>query len=339
MRGQNRIAGGLTMSASSPLFNYTPSAKKEKKEESTFVTVVSLRTDSHKIQGKKYWLATKLDDDRFELLLLNENWVPTGESNVIGDGEFAAHYALELDYYQQHVRPAMDQQDGRLRRGEAHREQGELYSAEMEYSEALAVDEKNVRVTFGLGMTYLGKGDVERAQEVFAKVLQLKSAFAPEHKHMFNDFGISMRKNGMYREALQYYNRGVDLDSTDENLFFNIARTHYEAGDWENCFRYLTMCLEKNRGVREAQKFCHYLIKKTEEDETMLREMGGGENGDTLRSDILNLLRKMQVAAGVELDDAIEQTHKIRDRMIAIKEEDMQLKEVEKDLYNVDGDF
>ncbi|WP_321404976.1 tetratricopeptide repeat protein [Maridesulfovibrio sp.] len=327
------------MSGDSSFFDYTPPAEQETEEESALVTVVSLRSDSHRIKGKKYWLATKVDDDSFELLLLNEHRVPTGDPRIIGSGEFAAHYTLELDYYQQHVRPAMEQQDARLSRGESHREQGELYSAEMEYADALAVDEKNVRATFGLGMTYLEKGDVERAQEVFAKVLQLKSAFATEHKHMFNDFGISMRKNGMYREALQYYNRGVDLDSSDENLFFNIARTHYESGDWENCFRYLTMCLEKNRGVQEAQKFCRYLIKKTEEDETMLREMGGGENGDTLRSDILNLLRKMQVAAGVELDDAIEKTHEIRDRMIALEEEDMQMKEIEKDIYNVDADF
>ncbi|WP_320172993.1 tetratricopeptide repeat protein [Maridesulfovibrio sp.] len=324
------------MSAESSLFNYTPPVEQETEEETGFVTVVSLRSDSHKIKGKKFWLASKLDDESFELLLLNENWVPSGDPKVISSGEFAAHYTLELDSYQQHVRPAMEQQDNRLSRGEAHREQGEFYSAEMEYADALAVDEKNVRATFGLGLTYLEKGDVERAQEVFAKVLQLKSAFKTEHKHMFNDFGISMRKNGMYREALQYYNRGVDLDSADENLFFNIARTHYEAGDWENCFRYLTMCLEKNRGVQEAQKFCHYLIKKTEEDESMLREMGKGENGKTLRSDILNLLRKMQVAAGVELDDAIEKTHEIRDRMIALEEEDMQMKEIEKDLYKVD---
>ncbi|TIH19345.1 alcohol dehydrogenase [Marinifilum sp. JC120] len=327
------------MSTGTSLFDYTPPADQVTEEESEFVTVVSLRTDSHKPKGKKYWLASKLDDERFELLLLNENRVPAGDPEIVSSGEFAAHYTLELDFYQQHVRPAMEQQDGRLSRGEAHREQGEFYSAEMEYADALAVDEENVRASFGLGLTYLEKGDTERAQEVFAKVLQLKSAFTTEHKHMFNDFGISMRKNGMYREALQYYNRGVDLDSTDENLFFNIARTYYESGDWENCFRYLTMCLEKNRGIQEAQKFCHYLIKKTEEDETMLREMGVGEKGKTLRSDILNLFRKMQVAAGVELDDAIEKTHEIRDRMIALEEEDMQMKEIEKDLYNVDSDF
>lgn len=327
------------MSDESSLFNYTPSDDQEFQEEIEFVTVVSLRSDSHKVKGKKYWLASKLDDDRFELLLLNDSKVPSGDPEIVSSGEFAAYYTLELDFYQQHVRPAIEKQDERLSRGEAHREQGEYYSAEMEYADALAVDEENVRATFGLGLTYLEKGDVERAQEVFAKVLQLKSAFEIEHKHMFNDFGIHMRKNGMYREALQYYNRGVDLDSADENLFFNIARTYYESGDWKKCFRYLTMCLEKNRGIQEAQKFCHYLIKKTEEDESMLREMGVGDKGKTLRSDILNLLRKMQVAAGVDLDDAIEKTHEIRDRMIALEEEDMQLNKIEKDIYNVDGNF
>ncbi len=325
------------MTAESTFFQYQPSSDKGKSDDAKLVTVVSLRSEADKKEGKKYWLATKQDGDLFELQELNENNVPSGTSVPVTADDFASEYTLELNYWQQLVRPAMEGLDHSLERGESHREQGELYSAEMEYIDALDVDEGNVRATFGLGLTYLEKGDAEKAQEVFAKVLHLDSAFTAKHKHMFNDFGISMRKSGMYREALQYYNRGVDLDSEDENLFFNIARTHFEAGDWENCFRYLTMCLEKNRGIEEARKFCSYLIKKSTSDKSMLREIGASGNGSTLRSDILNLLRKMQIAAGVELDDAIEKTHEIRDRMIALEEEDMQVKEIEKDLYDLDG--
>lgn len=325
------------MNADSTFFQYQPSSGKDKSDNEKFVTVVSLRSEADKKQGKKYWLATRQDGDLFELQELNENNVPFGSALPISADDFASEYVLELNYWQQLVRPAMEGLDHVLERGEAHREQGELYSAEMEYTDALEVDEGNVRATFGLGMTYLEKGDSEKAQEVFAKVLHLNSAFATEHKHMFNDFGVSMRKSGMYREALQYYNRGVDLDSDDENLFFNIARTHFEAGDWENCFRYLTMCLEKNRGVEEARKFCAYLINKSTSDDSMLREMGASGNGSTLRSDILNLLRKMQIAAGVDLDDAIEKTHEIRDRMIALEEKEMQMKEIEKGLYDLDS--
>lgn len=325
------------MNADSTFFQYQPSSGKDKSDDAKLVTVVSLRLEADKKQGKKYWLASKQDGDLFELQELNEHNVPSGPTQPVTADDFASDYVLELNYLQQLVRPAMEGLDHALERGEAHREQGELYSAEMEYTDALEVDEGNVRATFGLGMTYLEKGDSEKAQEVFAKVLHLNSAFAVEHKHMFNDFGISMRKNGMYREALQYYNRGMDLDSDDENLFFNIARTHFEAGDWENCFRYLTMCLEKNRGVEEACKFCTYLINKSTSDDSMLREMGASGNGSTLRSDILNLLRKMQIAAGVDLDDAIEKTHEIRDRMIALEEEEMQIKEIEKGLYDLDS--
>lgn len=249
------------MTDESTFFHYAPSFSKNKKEEVKLVTVVSLRSEVEN-KDKNYWLARKLDGDIFELHELNDSNIPAGPKKTVIGKEFSEKYVLELNYWQQRVRPAMDKLDQTLERGEAHREQGELYSAELEYTDALAVDESNVRATFGLGLTYLEKGDVEKAKEVFSKVLELKSAFSVEHKHMFNDFGISMRKNGMYREALQYYNRGMDLDSEDENLFFNIARTHFEAGDWESCIRFLTMCLEKNRGVLEARKFCSYLIKK-----------------------------------------------------------------------------
>lgn len=317
-------------------FAYQPVSDKRKNDRE-WITVVSLRSDQDLGEDKSYWLARRLESGNYQLQELNELNVPVGPARKITADDFYSEYSLELDYWQQRVRPALDKQEKRLQRGEVHREQGELYSAEMEYGEALAVDENNVRATFGLGLTYLEKGDVEKAQEVFSKVLHMKTAFATEHKHMFNDFGISLRKNGMYQEALQYYSKGVDLDSDDENLFFNIARTYFEAGDWQNCFRYLTMCLEKNRGVAEAVKFCGYLIKRTEQDDSMLREIGAAKNGGSLRSDVLGLLRQMQIAAGVELDDAIEKTHEIRDRMIALEEEDMQLMEIEKDLYNLDA--
>ncbi|OEU69473.1 MAG: alcohol dehydrogenase [Desulfovibrio sp. S3730MH75] len=319
-------------------FQYQPSTAKER-EATELVSVVSRVLEKDVRSGtKKYWLVREIGGDMFELQDINANHVPSGEVKIISSEEFSSDYSLELDYWNEKVRKGMDNLSGTLQRGERHREQGELYSAEMEYAGALEVDEDNVRATFGLGLTFLEKGDVEKAQEIFSKVLQLKSAFKPEHKHMFNDFGILMRKNGMYREALQYYNRGVDLDSEDENLFFNIARTHFEAGQWEDCVRYLTMCLEKNRGIEEARKFCSYIVEKSATDDDMLREFGSSEVGTKLRSDILSLLRKMQVAAGVDLDDAIEITQQIRDRMIALQEEDMQLSEIEKDLYNLDKD-
>lgn len=286
--------------------------------------------------NKKYWLVKELGPDRYELQEINRANVPTGPLKYIDRKEFTENYNLEMDYWEEKVRPKLEKLNSSIQRGEAHRDRGELYSAEMEYREALQVDEGNVRATFGLGQTYLEQGNTEKAQDVFRKILNIKTAFRTEHKHMFNDFGISMRKSGMYREAVEYYQRAIQLDSTDENLLFNIARTFFESGDWENCIKYLTACLEKNQGVEEAKKFCKYIIEKSETDDEMLEEFGSAELGNKLRSDILSLLRKMQVAAGIDLDDAIEATQRIRDRMIDIEERKIQEKEIVKDLYNLD---
>lgn len=325
------------MSSKKIFFKYNPPVQAETKKDFELVTVVSRKADSNsKGRNKKYWLVRETPSEMFKLQAINSKNVPFGIAKLVSSEEFSSDYSLELDYWQKKVRPSMENLEKTVQRGENHRAHGELYSAEMEYSGALEVDENNVRATFGLGLTYLAKGDIAKAQEIFSKVLQLESAFTVEHKHMFNDFGISMRKNGMYSEALQFYNRGLALDNDDENLYFNIARTHFEAGDWENCFRYLTMCLEKNRGVEEARKFCSYIIEKSTTNDDMLREFGSSEVGSKLRSDILSLLRKMQIAAGVDLDDAIEKTHQIRDRMLIIEEEERHMREIEKDLYNLD---
>ncbi|WP_291328354.1 tetratricopeptide repeat protein [Desulfovibrio sp. UCD-KL4C] len=325
------------MGSKNTFFKYNSPLQAVEEKTPELVTVVSKKLkDGTKNKKIQYWLVRETPSEMFELQEINSNNVPTGPGKLISSEKFSSDYSLELDYWQKKVRPSMENLDKTVQRGENHRAHGELYSAEMEYSGALEVDEDNVRATFGLGLTYLAKGDIEKAQEIFSKVVQLESAFRVEHKHMFNDFGISMRKTGMYKEALEFYIRGLTLDSDDENLYFNIARTHFEAGDWENCFKYLTMCLEKNKGVEEARKFCSYLIEKSTTDDAMLREFGSSKIGIKLRSDILSLLRKMQIAAGVDLDEAIEKTHQIRDRMLVIEEEERNTREIEKDLYKLD---
>jgi tetratricopeptide (TPR) repeat protein len=92
--------------------------------------------------------------------------------------------------------------------------------------------------------------------------VDLEAAFEEEHKHLFNDFGINMRKNKMYDQALQYYLRAEELVRNDEHLFHNIARCYFEKGNVEACKEYLLKSFAVNPNLEASRQFWVYLKGK-----------------------------------------------------------------------------
>lgn len=182
-----------------------------------------------------------------------------------------------------------------LAKGDKHRAKGELLSAEMEYTKALDVDETNVRAIFGLGLVYLEREDTEKAQVVFEDLVELQGAFDLKHKHLFNEFGIALRKNGLHPQAVQYYTRAVELTKVDENLYYNVSRACYEMNEWEQCIDWagralrldpnheyslglcrFTIALAKNDALREKHEKPPVPDRVLEEAKTLLAEQDNG---------------------------------------------------------------
>ncbi|MDO9632854.1 MAG: tetratricopeptide repeat protein [Humidesulfovibrio sp.] len=147
-------------------------------------------------------------------------------------------------------------------RGDKFRKRGENFTAEYEYSKALSLDEKNVRANFGIGLCYITRGETDKAREVFERVVKIDAVFEDEHKHLFNEFGISLRKSGMHAEAMDYYRRALDLSPEDENLHYNMARAAYDKGDKGLAGVYLKSCLALNPTHEEALQFVEFLQRK-----------------------------------------------------------------------------
>lgn len=194
------------------------------------------------------------DDGRYDSQVLNDNHVPTGEVTILSYEDLVLDYIPEPAIYHEKVYPAMRELAGHIARGERHRERGETWSAEFEFQNALAIDEQNVRATFGLGLTYLAREDLDKAREVFQRLIALPGAFDPRHKHMFNDFGIKLRKSHMYGEALRFYARAAQLAPKDDHLLYNIARTLFESGDYEKANGFLCRALTLNPRLEEGQQ-------------------------------------------------------------------------------------
>lgn len=219
--------------------------------------------ENHKIFDQHVVVfATEEDDGKITIRSLNEKFVPSGTAKVISRKNLLKNFLPEPDIYMNKVLPAMRELFKTVARGERHLQNNETYSAEMEFKSALRIDEENIRATFGLGLSYLQRNDTQRGEIVFKRLVRLKGAFEPEHKHMFNEFGINLRKNKMFTQALKYYARAAQHSRQDEHLFFNMARTYHEAGNTKLALKMIRKALDINPDFVQAQKLRKHLQSK-----------------------------------------------------------------------------
>ncbi|WP_421900151.1 tetratricopeptide repeat protein [Maridesulfovibrio sp.] len=225
-------------------------------------SVIGTGTTKKRTEQTTYWYAEEQDNGVLNVQALNTNYVPTGPQAAVEMEMFLNEYHPEPEIYIEKYLPNVEKLEKSIALGESHRAKGESYSAEYEFNKAMSLDELNVRVNFGLGLTYLDRGEVDRANNIFKRIVDLDSCYEPQHKHLFNEFGISLRKNGMLTQALEYYLRAEKLVKEDENLHLNIARVHYEHGDLKPCLEHLRQALRLNKSLEEACVFLNFLKGK-----------------------------------------------------------------------------
>jgi len=238
----------------------------EKKVKGLFSTQtikkVGTGTTTRKTIKKSFWFAEELEDGSVEIQPLNINHIPSGAKQKIPKNEFLDKFSPEPEFYVSTVYPKIQEMNRTVDKGEKLREKGETFSAELEFNHALNFDEGNVRANFGLGLTYMDRGDDKKANDIFQRVVKLDAAFAPEHKHLFNDFGINLRKNKMVDQSIKYYNRAIELTSNDENLHYNIARAYFDKQDMQKTTEHLNLAVKLNPEFEEGKKFLKYMKDK-----------------------------------------------------------------------------
>jgi len=226
------------------------------------VEKVGTGTTQRKTISKMFWFCTQADSGEVMVQALNKNLVPAGASTAVPLDDFLAKYNPEPEMYQKNVYPKMQELSSTVQRAEEQRQRGALYSAQFEYENALAVDEENVRANFGLGLTYVERGEAVKAKDILGRIVGLDAAFAPEHKHLFNEFGISLRKSRMVDQSIEYYTRALAMTETDENLHYNAARAYFDKGDLAKCREHLDRALAINPAHEEVAKFLEFLNTK-----------------------------------------------------------------------------
>jgi len=217
---------------------------------------------SRRVAQSSFFFVSENEEGQLIMQALGPLGLPVGTKTPITREDLLKSYLPEPGMYQQTVLPKMREVQVSVARGEKFRKRGETFTAEFEFNKALALDEENVRANFGIGLCYLSRGEKQKANEVFRRVVSIEAAYEPEHKHLFNEFGINLRKSGMHEQALEYYQKGLNISPNDEHLRYNAARAAFEKGDHEAAAVHLGKALEINPGFDEARTFLEHLKKK-----------------------------------------------------------------------------
>ncbi len=209
---------------------------------------------------KNYCQAEQVDEAKVKLTFLGNEGKPTGIVIELPHDEFLRRYTLDPNYRVKTKDEA--EHDRHVAMAEKHRARGEPFSAEFEYFNALKIDPDSIRANFGIGTLYMEMGDTGRAKEVFKKLSEVEAIFEEENKHIFNEFGIELRKANMVDEALANYKKAITISPHDEHLHFNVSRLYYDRGDWDNAMEWIRKALQINPHFTEATRLETLILRR-----------------------------------------------------------------------------
>ncbi len=214
-----------------------------------------------KTQRCIYYYAEKPEQGDICVQALNGNYIPAGEKTFMDDAEFCLRFRPEPLIFYNQVKPAMDNLSATLDKADRHRQAERFDKAEAAYQKAMRMDPDNLRAIFGLGITQLAMGESEEAGKIFAKLMDIEFPFTRENKHLFNEFGIRLRRNGMLREGLEWYGKALQCSQHDSHLYYNKGRLHLDLGEAQHARECMCQALELEPDLEPARKLLQVLDK------------------------------------------------------------------------------
>ncbi|RPH86542.1 MAG: tetratricopeptide repeat protein, partial [Desulfobacteraceae bacterium] len=175
--------------------------------------------------------------------LLNISDQPFGEPTLITREELEQNYTPCPDYFQNKKDPKAQLAEKHVELGEEHFDNRQFFSAEREFNNALALNEKDLKANLGKGKSLYARGEKKKAKEIFDQLSRMEDLYEKENKHVFNEFGIELRRRNLHDEAIANYAKAMALDPGDPVLYYNLGRAYYEKKDLEKSMEQLTKAL------------------------------------------------------------------------------------------------
>ncbi|TIH15633.1 hypothetical protein D0S45_10570 [Marinifilum sp. JC120] len=214
-------------------------------------------------ESKTFYYVTRSGVDQFQVQPLNDRNIPSGVVVTLSKKEFITQYAPEIDYYEKKTLPALKSLHAKIEKGEKEFLDGNLDEAEQSFTKALFLDPEHPKANLGMGSVQCTKKNFKKLSGIIDRLLNKDEVFMESQRREFNLFAISLRKQSLFEEAVTFYNKAIQINPYDENLHFNTARAHFDAGDNEMALIHLDKALEIAPSLEVASMFKKYIIKRT----------------------------------------------------------------------------
>lgn len=184
---------------------------------------------------------------------------------MVGEGS----YDEAIEHYKEIVQTEEDQAQKYFDMGMAYLARKKWGKAIIAFNKSIKLNQMFIKAYKGLARAYKGKGDMEahqyylkKAADEFARVgefQEVKDLFAEivkydEHApNPYNTLGIQLRKQKKYHEALAAYEKALELDPTDENILYNMAKALRFGGEEKRAVDSLDQALQINPAHGEAR--------------------------------------------------------------------------------------
>jgi tetratricopeptide (TPR) repeat protein len=207
---------------------------------------------------ENYYEVMDVDEKTVAVVMIDLADRPFGQPETMARDKLTG-FIYCPDYFQKKKDPKTAKAEKHVQIADRHLEKGEYYSAEFEYDQALTLNKDHLKANLGKGKTLFSMGRKEEARSIFNRLSTIKELFSKENKHIFNDFGIELRKTALYDDAISTYEKAVSIDPEDEILYYNLARVYYELKRTDEARAKLGRALEIKPEFNEAKAFLSLL--------------------------------------------------------------------------------
>jgi tetratricopeptide (TPR) repeat protein len=125
--------------------------------------------------------------------------------------------------------------------GAALQERGMIGEAAAEFSRAIAIDSTRPEPYTRLGHIHRDRGDLDRSEISYLKALEKNPAFVPALQNLAVVYALKEQ----YGESLKYFNRILEIQPDNPDVYYNMSCMHARLGDVEQSVKLLEAAVEK----------------------------------------------------------------------------------------------
>lgn len=128
---------------------------------------------------------------------------------------------------------------------------------------------------FYLSLCYFFSGDLARATEALEPLGDRLPV-----KEVWNNLGVFASRRDLHPAALGYFNRALEADFADPDLYFNLGLHHLQRGEWQDAVRALAECVALNSNDTEAHFLRAHAFEKMgrQQEAERARQQAVGDN-------------------------------------------------------------